>query len=45
MSEDRQILSDAIKTALDYSHKVIILKRTVYVMGFVIIALICGYFI
>lgn len=40
-----EMLSDAIKTALDYSYELIKMRRAIFVMCFAIIALIAGYFI
>ena len=40
-----EMLTDAIKTAIDFSYKIIKLKIVIGVMSFVIIALTVGYFI
>lgn len=40
-----EMLSDALKTAIDYSYEIVKLRRAIFVMCFAIIALIAGYFI
>ena len=40
-----ELLSDAIKTALDYSLEVVIYKRIIMMMALVICVLIAGYFL
>lgn len=38
------MLSDAIKTAFEYSKKIIILKRIIVVLSVAVVCLIAGYF-